>query len=296
MIKGKKAGADMLMELALSAIIFFVIIFFLFGINIPKQKLNACAAVVSADATLACETSLMNLMKATSSDGTPYSDFLMNSWVKNQDPNDLTAWQDEVTSILDFALGATDWEMNITLPNGTDVASLGGIETQQLGCNYTMPFPAVLIKKDCGYSESKTPTVTSVVFDTPDGSMNFTVTDDNTWLGVDCISGCTALLTTTSVYEAPPLKKIPNDQSVVDSLTLPVKSTSGYRYDVSVEELSDRTDKYGNPLPKSGFAVNVTLSRSSTLQDCGLTVTLKTTNITDMVQTCAGKQITSLAT
>ncbi|MCX6774539.1 MAG: hypothetical protein NTY99_00415 [DPANN group archaeon] len=286
MMLKKRGGADLLMELALSTIIFFVIVFFLFGINIPKQQLKACASVVSADAALACETSLTNLMKAASSDGTKYSDFLMNSWISD----DTKTWQKNVASVFNKVFGSGDWEVEVLLPNGTNVTpTLGGISTQQLGCNYTVPFPAALLKKDCGYAETQVPKIvtspTDVSFDTPDGNVTFTITDDETSLGVDCTAtaNCKLDLEPKSIFGERIPSTIPNDPSIADSITLPVL-IQGAPYVIDVEEL---TDANGNV--KSGF--NATLTHSALLKDCGLTVTLKTTNATDMVKTCGGKPV-----
>jgi hypothetical protein len=282
MMLKKKGGADMLMELALSTIIFFVIVFFLFGINIPKQKLNACAKVVSADAALACETSLMNLMKATSPDGTTYADFLMNSQINK----DTTAWEKNVTRIFDKVLEVGDWEMNVSLPNGTDIMpALGGITTEQLGCSYIVPYPMALMKKNCGYSETQVPKTQDVTFSTPDGDTTFTITDDSSYLSVVCKTNCNLDLASKSDFQENLQNKVPNSANA-DSITLPVL-IKGTSYTIDVEELTDANGKV-----KSG--VNATLMHGTTLKDCGLTVTLKTTNITDMIQTCKGKPITKI--
>jgi hypothetical protein len=281
----KRGGADMLMELALSTIIFFVIVFFLFGINIPKQQLNACAKVVSADAALACETSLMNLMKATSPDDTTYSDFLMNSWINK----DTTAWEKNVTKIFDKVLEVGNWEMNVSLPNGTDIMpALGGITTEQLGCSYIVPYPMALMKKNCSYSETQVPKTQDVTFSTPDGGTTFTITDDTSYLSVVCKANCSLDLASKSIFQESIPNKIPKNTAIANSIALPVL-IKGASYMIDVEEL---TDANGNV--KSGFAVNATLAHSAALKDCGLTITLKTTNITDMIQTCKGKPITKI--
>jgi len=278
----KKAGADLLMELVLSAIIFFVIVFFLFGISTPKLELDACARVVSADAALACETSLNNLLRADASNGLTYADWLMNSQIKNETNN----WEKDVSNTLQDTFGAGNFELQVFLPNRAALFSkpLGKITTLQFGCNYTIPFPIVLLDKYCSYFESKTATTSPVDFSTPDGTASFTIYDDSTWLGADikCGDNCELDLTPKSIFEETLQNKIPNTAEQ-DIIYLPVKIL-GTTYELAIEE---------NP-PLNTFNVKVTLARSTALQDCGLTVSLKTINQTDTVQTCGGKRITKL--
>jgi hypothetical protein len=279
--KGKRGGADLLVELVLSAILFFVIVFFLFGIYIPQQELKACARVVSADAALACETSLNSLLRADSPDGTNYADWLMNSWIKN----DTKDWQGNVTNIFYDSLGAGDFELQVFLPNGTNAfPKLGKITTDQLGCTYAIPFPVALLNKYCSYSDSKTATVSPVNFSTPDGNASFIIYDDGQ-LGADttCGDNCKLDLEPKSIFEERLQNKIPNNASEPDSMALPVK-IKGSAYELTIEELT----------PLNTFNVNVTLVRSTALQDCGLNVALKTINMTDTIQTCGGKPVAKL--
>lgn len=277
----KRGGADLLVELVLSAIIFFIIVFFLFGINIPQQQLKACARVVSADAALACETSLNNLLKSDSPDGTNYADWLMNSWIKN----DAKGWKGNVSNLLQDTFGAGDWELNVYLPNGAEVfPKLGNITTEQLGCAYTIPFPVALLDKSCGYSKTKTSAVSKVDFSTPDGDANFTIHDSSDF-GADlgCEDKCQLDVEPKNDFEERIQNIIPNDASVQDVIVLPVK-ISGTSYELTIEELT----------PLNTFNVNVTLARSAALQDCGLTAVLKTINMTDEIQTCQGKKVTKI--
>jgi hypothetical protein len=277
---GKRGGADLLVELVLSAIIFFVIVFFLFGIYIPQQQIKACARVVSADAALACETSLNNLLRADSPAGTNYADWLMNSWL-NKSTKD---WEKDVSGVFADSLGAGDFELQVFLPDGTGLfpKPLGKITTEQLGCNYTIPFPVILLKNNCGYSETQTPITQDVSFVTPDGAADFTIYDDGQ-LGVDCKETCELDLEPKSIFEERRSNKIPNSAAEQDSIKLPVK-IKGSTYELTVEELT----------PLNTFNVKVTLARSTALQDCGLTVFLKTINMTDTAQTCRGKPVTKV--
>jgi hypothetical protein len=132
------------------------------------------------------------------------------------------------------------------------------------------------------------PKTQDVTFSTPDGDATFTITDDTSYLGVACKTNCNLDLAPKSIFQESIPNKIPNSASTADSIILPVL-IKGASYMIDVEEL---TDANGNV--KSGFAVNATLAHSAALKDCGLNITLKTTNITDMIQTCQGKPVTKI--
>jgi len=296
----KKGGADLLVELVLSSIIFFVLVFFLFGVEIPKQQVQACAKVVSADAALTCEVSLNNLLRSVSLEGIKYSDSLVNNWINLQkNPRALDAWKGNVTKLFNGAFGADEWQLDILVANGSSIATLGRISTNQQGCFYTVPFPPSLLEKTCGYKETKQLPATSAViaarqgaamgannimFSTIDGEVSCEVIDSNEFLGVRSCSG--GIIKEKSIFEEPQPTTVQNDPEVADSITLPLE-ISGLQYELTVAEQKDRA---GNAL--LGFSVNVELAKKESLQNCGLTVRLKTIIIHDETQTCRGHEIT----
>jgi hypothetical protein len=276
-IHTKKGGADILAELVLSAIVFFLLVFFLFGVQAPKMDLNACASVVAPDATLACDISLNNLIRAYASNNLTYGDWLMNAWVEN-DKTSLDKWKENVSNILNNAFGGGNWRLQIYLPNKTNIFDLGGKKELEFGCNYTLPFPPIILNTNCTYSESKSISKSSksaaLEFETPDGNTTLSVINDGSWLGAECKKGCNLNLAPKSIFEEARQNKIPNNGTENDSLYLPV-IIANVNYELTLEEKSP-----------DGSNLNVTLMREPTLQNCGLTFSLKVINITEVAENC----------
>ena len=272
--KNKKgAGADLLLEIILSSIIFFVVIAFLFMANIPQVKLKATAHVISADASLACELSLTNMLKTNSSKGITYEEWLINSFTSN---SSLDPWKNEVKGLFDTALSAGQWDLNITKPDGTSVLSSGSItegkDIDIFPCSFWVPYPVAYSKYFCAWSQSQNKVnEESADFATDDGDVSCVIIDNGDEIGINPGKDCKLNLDAPSIFAEPLPSRIEDDiEFAGDSLTLPINvGAKNIPYEITMQELSEK--QTGN--------VSVTLTKRNTLQDCALWLTLRTTNV-----------------
>jgi hypothetical protein len=269
----KGSGADLLLEIILSTIVFFIVVVFLFGIQAQKQVINAEAHVLSADSALACEMSLVNLLRSNSPvAGLSYEEWFMNSYM-SQDAVNLANWKSNVSLIFDnkvFAPG--DWELNVTLSDGTVLHKIGEIKDidkkQPFGCTYYMQFPQVYSSYYCFTdipAKKITGTTGTAEFNTPEGAKVSCKVDVTPDLKVTKSKDC-ALDLTPSELEEEIDNYIANTEEL-DSITLPLIVNSMH-YEITVEETVEKSE------------ASVKLEKRSSIEDCSLHINLMTTNIT----------------
>ncbi len=270
----KGSGADLLLEIILSSIIFFIIVIFLFAIRAPQQLLRAEASVVSADAAMSCELSLTNLLRANSSEGISYNDWLINSYVAN-DKAKMDSWKANVKSILDKTLSDGYWNLTVTNNTGKSILSAGqikeGSKVDLFGCSAYVPYPAVYTKIYCFWSGVKDNAINDdkVKFDTPDGTVNCQVIETADRIGfVRESTTCNLDLKQSQI--SPFLEDLPssveNDPNSLDEFTLPIL-VGGVSYKIKIAETQEASK------------VSVSMSKRALAQDCSLSVSLLTTNV-----------------
>lgn len=272
----KGAGADLLLEIVLSSIVFFVVTIIMFGLQIPQQTFHATAHVISADASIACEMSLTNLMRANSSLGITYNDWLMNEYVQG---NNLGNWKTDVGKVFDRALSPGMWDLNITLPNGTVILNTSAITKNREGiftCMYYVPYPAAYSQYFCFPNIPVDKDVTNgkkAPFKTPDGNVNCTITitpgttDTPGKLGLQPdVINCNLDLTAKASFEEDLQSSVNNYPDFNDSISLPL-IVNGSNYEITVTETVE------------GTKADVSLVKRSLLSDCSLHAILRTTNV-----------------
>jgi len=274
--KNKKgAGADLLLEIIISSILFFVIVLILFGIQVPQMKLNAAAHVVSADAALGCEVSLTNLLKADSpNNDVTYSDWLINSYL-TENQTELNYWTDNVTSIFTKTFASGYWNMSITLPNGTNITPLLGEITHGtkydiFNCKTFIPYPAAYMQYYC-YPEIPSQEAVNgetKIFRTPDGDISCTFIINNEKVGIEP-STCSLDLRQSqkSMFADDLANYVDNDESTLNVLSLPLLVDKRIPYEITVQETEEASK------------VTVSLEKRALIEDCALHLTLMTTNI-----------------
>jgi len=274
--KNKKgAGADLLLEIIISSILFFVIVLILFGIQAPVMKLNAAAHVVSADAALGCELSLTNLLKADSpnSDVT-YSDWLVNSYLTGNQ-TELNYWTGNVTSIFTKTFDSGYWNLSITLPNGTNITPLlgeitHGTKYDVFNCKTFVPYSAAYTQYYC-YPEIPPQEATNGetrTFRTPDGDISCTFIINDKKIGIEPTTCSLDLYQSQkSIFADDLVSYIDNDDSTLNVLALPLLIDKRIPYEITVQETEEASK------------VAVSLVKRALIEDCALHLTLMTTNI-----------------
>ena len=272
-----RGSADLLLEIVLSAIIFFIVTIIIFGLQLPKQEFKARAQVVSADSSVACELSLINLMRAQSSQSINYNDWLINTQVQNAD---LSAWQAEVRNYFDKAFSTADrWDMNVTLANGTTLLNMGKInedtpEEAIFTCMYYVPYPAAYSKYFCfpDIQEAKDLTSSNKIakFKAEGEDVECTISIKPRLEIKEDVTKCKLDLIAKNPFEEDLLYFIDNTPDVNDTLILPIK-VAGTNYEIILYETIDQS------------MANAALVKSSLLKDCSLHVILRTTNISAQI-------------
>lgn len=271
----KRGAADLLLEVLLSAIIFFVIIAFLFMIKIPLLQINAEAHVISADAALSCELSLANVLKSESPKDISYADWLVNSFTA-RDSKELDAWKTSITNIFDKAFYG-DWDLNISLPNGSVILSAGKIigeaknEAFIFNCTSFVPYQSAYAQFYCSWAQTINATdKATAAFETPDGEVSCEIIDDGSKLGFKTSKTCNLQLAAKNVFEEDILSTIEEDPAIPGAiLMLPIKVNNA-DYEITIEETS-KAASHQDP---------VTLAKVGTLDKCSLRVNMRTTNVT----------------
>jgi len=266
----RKGAAELLLEIILSTVIFFVIIVFIFAIKVPQLEFTARATIVSSDAALACETSLTNLLR-TERDDVTIAQFMADSFILDK----MSDIPPPIERIFNKAFSQGRWEMNVSLPNGTTILNISKVQQGQFpfSCTSYIPLHAEYNEKICFYTETQGKfDGETAEFQTPEGAAVSCRIIDNEKLGiVPDRNTCNLNTQVTSVFEEPPESTITNDLQFADTLTLPILVGKA-NYELALEENSD---ELGNELQ----GVAVTLTRRALIQDCSLAVTLTTTNI-----------------
>ncbi|MEM4247770.1 MAG: hypothetical protein QXH80_00735 [Candidatus Nanoarchaeia archaeon] len=267
----RKASMDLFLEIVLSSVIFFIIVIILFAVRIPQQELKASAHVVSADAALACEMSLTNILSAKSSQGIQYSDWLMNSFIaRNQ--TKLDAWGSEIKKVLDKTFSEGGWSLNVTQPNGTSVVSVGkitkGLDEDLFSCEFFVPFQAAYSQFYCFWSNAKNGTDSQTLsFDTPDGNVKCTIIANGQYLGLKDEDDCKLKLEPQGLFGEVPESRIEDNPDIMDDLVLPM-SINNIPYEAFVQQTEKNT----------GGKISVAISKRAFIEDCSLGVLLQTTN------------------
>jgi hypothetical protein len=262
----KGAGAELLLEIILSTIIFFVVIIVLFAVKLPQLEINAKAHVISADAAVSCELSLTNLLRSTNLEGLSYNDWLVNSYFKK----DLVSWQSNVSKVLDTTFSPGYWNLTVNLANGTNITPvLGGITEEGLGvfsCVTSVPYPVEYMKYFCLWNKTESGLYNeqSVNFTTPDGSADCTILVSPDF-GVKAKT-CNLDLTAKNVFEENFPNTISNTPGILNKITLPVL-INGAHYEITINETTE------------GKQVSVALAKRTSIEDCSLHVKLGSTNI-----------------
>lgn len=273
-LQNKKGAADLLLEVILSAIIFFAIITFLFMIKIPQLQINAEAHVISADAALSCELSLANVLKSESPKGISYADWLMNSFTV-KDSKELDAWNESITNIFNRAFYG-DWDLNISLPNGTVILSAGKIIDEAtaafiFNCTAFIPYQSAYAQFYCSWAQTiNASNGDTANFKTPDGDVSCDVIDDGSKLGFKASKTCNLQLTAKNIFDEnlpSTVEEVPNIPGAM--MTLPIK-VNNLDYEIKIEEAS-KAANHQDP---------VTLAKVGALDKCSLRVNMRTTNVT----------------
>lgn len=271
----KRGSADLLLEIIISSILFFVIVIILFGIQAPVMRLNAAAHVVSADAALGCEMSLTNMLKATSPKGITYSDWLMNSYLADNKP-EIDSWSTNVKNIFDKTFQSSYWNMSITLPNGTNITPMLGDITHGtkydiFNCETYIPYPVAYMRYYC-YPEIPPQEAVdgqTLTFKTPEGvDISCTFIINNQKIGIEP-NTCSLDLKQSqkSIFAEDLQSYIDNDASTFNVLVLPVLVSKKIPYEITVQETEEASK------------VLATLEKRAIIEDCSLHLTLMTTNI-----------------
>jgi hypothetical protein len=278
----KGAGADLLLEIILSSIIFFIITIIMFGLQIPKQQFHANAHVISADASVACEMSLTNLMRANSSLGINYNDWLINEFIQGNDLSK-SIWKKEVEKTFNDALSDGMWDLNITWPNGTLILNSGAItknKAEIFTCMYYAPYPAAYSQYFCFPNIPAIKDVTDgkkASFNAPDGKVECIIsitsgTEETPGkLGLQTgVTNCNLDLTAKTVFEENLQPFVDNYPDINDTITLPIV-VGGANYEITVAETVE------------GTTADVSLVKRSLTSDCSLHVILRTTNVSSQM-------------
>ncbi len=279
--KSRKGSADLLIEIIFSAIVFFVVTIIVFGLQIPQQEFKARAIVVSADSAVACDLSLTNMLRANTSTGITYSDWLMNEYVVGNDINASASgsWKSIMAGYLDQTFSSGKWVMNITLPNGTVLLNMGELKGNPpleaiFTCMNYVPYPAAYSQYFCFPDIPEFTDITSgnkiAKFKTPEGEDVECVINIKPRLEVKAAAKCKLDLAAKNPFEEDLLYYIENTDGLNDSITLPI-TVANSDYTITVYETVD------------GLKANAILRRSSLLEDCSLHAVLKITNISAQI-------------
>ena len=277
MIRNKKgSGAELLVEIIVSSIIFFVIVVFMFAVQLPQMELKAAAHVVSADAAMACELSLTNMLRANSSTGITYSDWLTNEYLQGKNLGS-SSWKTEVEKIFDTSFSKGEWDLVISHEaKHMSLAMFGKIDDADkrefdiFSCTSFVPLQAAYSQFYCYWSGKKYGKDSQTVsFSTPDGDVNCIIIYIDQNLGLESgVETCGLDLEPKTVFDDLLPSQIEEDPNYVgDSIILPIK-VSNVPYDIIVKEVSAKPAN-----------VSVTLTKRALIQDCALAVTLRTTNV-----------------
>jgi hypothetical protein len=271
----KGTAAHLLLEILVCSIIFLIISVFLFGAHAPKQILQLHAHVESADAALNCELSLANLLRAKSSQGLSYSNWLMDSYARYDagTSDTLDSWRNEVKTTFDKVFSAGKWSLNLSLPNGTRILTAGGIDKKYMNvrdCLALVPFSTSDMKSGCIWSNTTIGKHGKIAgFGAPENDVKCQVVNDGQRLGLSPGADCNLQLRPASEFEEALPSTIENDPDVLDSLTLPIlvgeAGKAKVLYEITVEEQAEQAEE-----------VLVTLTRRALLRDCALNITLQT--------------------
>ena len=275
--KGQEGGGgELMLEIILSTVVFFVVLIVLFAINIPQQELKAVASVISADAALACDMSLVNLLKSDSGNGN-YGEFLINSNMKLAGDNTaLNSWKDGAKSIFDKTFSDGMWDMSVTNQLDSVVATLGRISDEKLtvfSCKTYVPLPES-IARDCWWSET-TPAPEeqnfgdgdTATFSTPGGhNVECEIIARDKKIGiVEGASGDVCELMLNADGEE--ISNTIEDTEDLDEIVLPI-DVAGKNYAITITEIDE-----------GGNKVSAKLKRDAKIKECSLTIGLRTTNV-----------------
>lgn len=271
----KRGSADLLLEIIFSAIIFFVITIILFGLRLPQQEFQAMAHVISADAAVSCELSLTNLMRANTSAGITYNDWLMNTYVTG---GDLKDWKKDVEGYFNNAFSLERWDMNITLPNSTSLLGMGKIkdgtpEDEIFTCMFYAPYPAAYSQYFCFPTIPEATSLTqgkTAIFKAEGTDVKCKINIKPRLEIAEDPVNCKLDLAAKNPFEEDIPYFIDNTLGMNDTLTLPIK-VAGAEYEITLYEIVD------------GSTANARLIKRSLLEDCSLHIILRTTNISAQI-------------
>jgi hypothetical protein len=266
----KRGAADLLLEIILSTIIFFVIVVFIFAVRVPQLEFQARATVVSSDAALACETSLTNLLR-TERDSVTIAQTIADKFIQEN----ISDVSPVIKNIFDRSFSDKRWELSIELPNGTSILDVGEVTAGQFPftCVSYVPLPAEYNEKVCFWSlKQEAFDGSESIFEAPHGRVGCQIVDTVDRLGiVPNRDTCNLNIKAESIFVEPPSPAVTNDPLLADSVTLPLL-VNGINYEITVSENADAQE---NELP----GVFAELKRRTLINDCSLAVVLTTTNV-----------------
>jgi hypothetical protein len=294
LIRSKKAGAELILEVLLATVIFFIFVGIIFLFLSPQLKLKAVAHIQSVDSTLQCDTSLMNFMRFEK-DGITYSDLLVNSYVKSlnkPDKSDLKEFYDDAITWFGNVYGTDKVNISISDPfNGYLYGSetINATVADTIGtfnCSFYVPLPGSRVKKDCAFLQSSTSEYDSsnnrwkkVAFEIRDvGYVNVTIANggegSDFGLAAADLNGVDSVIDyeTQNIMEEGKLAsevQYVKDTSGIDSIVVPlmIPRELGQHYELYLVE--DEPDSI-NPQA----SVTAQLRKRGDIQDCSIIVTL----------------------
>ncbi|MEM2954645.1 MAG: hypothetical protein QW625_01675 [Candidatus Nanoarchaeia archaeon] len=263
----KKATADLLVEVIISTIIFFLIITFLFVVQLPQLRIKAAATVVSADTALSCDVSLTNLLRTHYAvNGLDFATYLSINFedIENNE-NMQKEISNNVSKIFDNVWGSQSWELNISLPKKN--ISIGKMKESlaNFTCNAYVPLPPYFLEKNCKWSNSSLEAKgNSVEFKTPDGTCSFKLDDSDIGVVSKSFEDCeVAPLPPFSIMAEQTL--VVNDSASLDFIYLPLLIKNRH-YTLFINETNENLNE-----------LNVTLTKDLLPEDCAIKLTLATT-------------------
>ncbi|MEM2873924.1 MAG: hypothetical protein QW063_00490 [Candidatus Nanoarchaeia archaeon] len=263
MMLKSRGSADLLLEIVISTIIFFIVVIVLFGIRLPQLEYRAHATVYSVDSALVCSTTLTNLLR-TEENGIPISEFLSRGSYDD--------FNKTVTKLLDSVFTESGgWDLAIVLPNGTSILNIPKLKaTSYAPCKAFVPFNTTYTQTSCLWSKTLHDIQhnNDISFESPDGKIVCTIINDGTQFGVRTGSkDCPLDLKPKTLFEESLPATIEdstdcvNAKNCLDTISLPL-NIKGIQYELTLTETSEEK-------------ADVTLARAPLIDNCGLTVMLK---------------------